>query len=62
MQASRNLNEFKAYVIMSEDELEGLPVDELAKIPLMQDKKRNISLTKTLYANVERFISKESSR
>lgn len=47
---------------MSEDELEGLPEDQLAKIPLTADKKRNISLTKTLYANVERFLSKESSR
>ena len=47
---------------MSEDELEGLPAEQLAKISLTADKKRNISLTKTLYANVERFLSKESSR
>jgi Zn-dependent oligopeptidase len=55
-------NEFKSYIIMSEDELEGLPTNELAKIPLTADKKRNVSLTKTLYSNVERFLSKESSR
>lgn len=47
---------------MSEDELEGLPANELAKIPLTADKKRNVSLTKTLYGNVERYLSKEPSR
>ena len=47
---------------MSEDEIEGLPADQLLKIPLTADKKRNISRTKTLYGNVERFLNKESSR
>lgn len=62
LQASHNLNEFKSYLIMSEDELEGLPADQLAKIPLTSDKKRNISLTKTQYSNIERFLNKETSR